>query len=91
MMYVITYDIVQDRRRNKISKVLQDYGLRVQYSVFEADNDRQHTDEMMHRLKGLLDTETDSVNFYCLCQQCAQKVIRVGRNRNVDFYNGIIL
>ena len=36
MFYLVCYDIVSDRRRNKVSKLLEAYGLRVQKSVFEC-------------------------------------------------------
>lgn len=39
MLYTISYDIPDDKRRLKIAKILLDYGPRVQYSVFEAQLD----------------------------------------------------
>ena len=33
---VIAYDIVDDKHRTKISKLLEGYGERVNYSVFEC-------------------------------------------------------
>ena len=35
MNYLITYDIEDDKRRKKISDLLEGYGVRVNYSVFE--------------------------------------------------------
>ncbi|NJK64957.1 MAG: CRISPR-associated endonuclease Cas2, partial [Synechococcaceae cyanobacterium SM2_3_1] len=35
-LYVIAYDISCDRRRRKVSEVLEGYGKRAQYSVFEC-------------------------------------------------------
>ena len=37
MQFVVAYDIRQDRRRNKVMNTLKDFGLRVQYSVFECE------------------------------------------------------
>ena len=37
MWYTIAYDIVEDKRRNKIAAILGAYGDRVQYSVFECE------------------------------------------------------
>lgn len=34
--FLVIYDISNDKRRNKISKVLEGYGKRVQYSAFEC-------------------------------------------------------
>lgn len=36
LFYVICYDIPDDKRRKKISDLLEVYGSRVQYSVFEC-------------------------------------------------------
>jgi len=33
---VISYDITNNKRRTKVAKTLEDYGKRVQYSVFEC-------------------------------------------------------
>ncbi|MGY4610889.1 CRISPR-associated endonuclease Cas2 [Thermostichus sp. MS-CIW-38] len=35
-LYVITYDIPDNKRRKKVSDLLEGYGRRVQYSVFEC-------------------------------------------------------
>lgn len=35
-LYVVAYDIPCDKRRKKISDLLEGYGQRVQYSVFEC-------------------------------------------------------
>lgn len=35
--FIVAYDISQDRRRDRIAKVLETYGDRVQYSVFLVD------------------------------------------------------
>lgn len=45
-MYVISYDISNDRRRNKIAKILLDYGRRVQYSVFECEMNQKSFKEL---------------------------------------------
>ncbi|RKY67547.1 MAG: CRISPR-associated endonuclease Cas2 [Candidatus Latescibacterota bacterium] len=47
MFIVVSYDIVDDKTRNKIAKTLLDYGTRVQYSVFEC----VLTKEQLHRLE----------------------------------------
>ena len=37
MRYVISYDIESDRTRRKLAKLLEGYGVRIQYSVFECN------------------------------------------------------
>ena len=36
MFILVTYDIKDDKKRNKVCNILKDYGNRVQYSVFEC-------------------------------------------------------
>src|SRR5688572_33242493 len=33
---VVAYDVADDGRRERVARVLEDYGVRVQYSVFEC-------------------------------------------------------
>ena len=47
---LVSYDITDDRRRNRIVKTLLDYGDRIQYSVFCCQVNRRE----LHRLKELL-------------------------------------
>lgn len=35
-MYLVSYDITSDRRRRRIANLLENYGKRIQYSVFEC-------------------------------------------------------
>lgn len=47
---LVSYDMAEDRRRNRVAKTLRDYGDRIQYSVFCCQvNPRE-----LHRLKQLL-------------------------------------
>ncbi|MFW6359187.1 MAG: CRISPR-associated endonuclease Cas2, partial [Chroococcales cyanobacterium] len=36
LLYLVTYDIPCDKRRKKVADLLEGYGQRVQYSVFEC-------------------------------------------------------
>lgn len=79
MYLVISYDIKDDKRRLKVHKTLKDYGLWVQYSVFECHVTKVQYLYLRHRLKQLLDDdEEDSIRFYRLCEQCKQKIERIG-------------
>ena len=78
MYLVISYDIKDDKRRLKVHKTLKDYGLWVQYSVFECHVTNVQYLYLRHRLKQLLDDEEDSIRFYRLCKTCKQKIERIG-------------
>lgn len=77
MKRVICYDIIDDRRRNRIFKLLKDYGRRVQYSVFEVECDEKNWLQLQFRLESLLNEE-DSLSVYTLCQSCTQRVFHKG-------------
>ncbi|SEN14874.1 CRISPR-associated endonuclease Cas2 [Lihuaxuella thermophila] len=80
MKRVVSYDIVDDRRRNKVFKLLKDYGQWIQYSVFEVDCDEKDWLMLEFRLAALLGKE-DSLCVYTLCRSCSRKVSYKGELR----------
>jgi CRISPR-associated protein Cas2 len=70
MYIVVSYDIVDDKNRLKVSKVLRNYGQRVQKSVFECRVDEKRYLEIKEKLGKVIDMEKDSVRYYSLCQRC---------------------
>jgi len=55
--------------------LLEDYGQRVQYSVFECRLDEQTLGELVHKLKPFAAENEDSIRVYRICQACLKKVI----------------
>ena len=76
--YVIVYDISDDKRRNKIFKILKNYATPVQYSVFEARLHPNDVVELKYKLFSIMNTKEDSIFFYRQCASCAGKVERMG-------------
>jgi len=70
MHFVVAYDIIKDRRREKVMNTLKNFGLRVQYSVFECDLTMGRLDELRARLRALIDPRRDRVDIYPLCDAC---------------------
>ena len=70
MHFVIAYDIEGNRRRTKVMNALKDFGLRVQYSVFECDLAPARLHELRDRLAGLIDRRHDRIHIYPLCDAC---------------------
>lgn len=81
MRCLICYDIVSNRSRNKMAKVLLDFGVRVQKSAFECELSRMRLRELLRRAKPLLDEQTDSLRIYRMCADCAEEIQVLG----VDF------
>lgn len=81
-MYLITYDISKDKTRAKVSKLLEDYGKRVQYSVFESDLTKEELDYILPILRSLIDPATDNIKIYNLCASCETKVLSIGVDKS---------
>ncbi len=82
-MYVISYDIEINKIRNKIAKTLENYGKRVQYSVFECDLNQKRYEELYEKLSELMVGETEgNIRFYQICKNCEAKIVTMGMNRD---------
>lgn len=66
LFYLITYDIHCHKRRKKVSDLLEGYGKRVQYSVFECVLSSRKYQELKRRLAPRIDQTEDSLRFYPL-------------------------
>ncbi len=78
MLYIISYDIPDDRRRARTAKLLESYGVRVQKSVFEVDLDERGYRDLRKRLNRLIKADEDNVRFYKLCANCRTEVETIG-------------
>jgi CRISPR-associated protein Cas2 len=81
MFTIISYDIVEDRRRTKVMKLLLGYGTRVQYSVFECYLSPQEMLKVTRELRDLIDLNTDSIRCYRLDQDTVQRIRILGIGR----------
>jgi CRISPR-associated protein Cas2 len=66
MFTVVSYDIVDDKRRTKVFKLLKGYGAHVQFSVFECELDDGQLARLKVELLELVDPHLDSVRLYQL-------------------------
>lgn len=79
MYVVVSYDIRNDTRRNRVHKALKNFGEWIQFSVFECNLSREQVLRLQHALKRIIkEEEHDSVRFYFLCNGCQQKIERIG-------------
>jgi len=76
---VIAYDITQPRRLNRIARVMKDYGVRVQKSIFVADLDAMLFAHMKHRVECEMELEEDAVKYFPLCDRCADTLVAIGK------------
>ncbi|MFM7449130.1 MAG: CRISPR-associated endonuclease Cas2 [Leptolyngbyaceae cyanobacterium] len=74
LLYLVTYDITCNKRRKKVSDLLEGYGHRVQYSVFECVLTPEKYDELRLRLRQRLKLEEDNVRLYPLSRHTLNQV-----------------
>lgn len=60
MIYIIAYDIADNKRRLRVAKTLESWGYRIQESVFQLRLDRATLARVRSRLAALI-SETDDV------------------------------
>jgi len=89
MFVLVSYDVKTEdtagrRRLRRIAKACQDFGQRVQYSVFECVVDPAQWTRLRHRLLGEMDPEKDSLRFYFLGSNWRHRVEHVGAKPSLD-------
>ena len=68
--YLIVYDIRDPVRLRRLAKIAEDYGLRMQKSVFQAELEDAELWQMKRRMLGIIDPEEDGIKIFRLCQSC---------------------
>ncbi|NJN19113.1 MAG: CRISPR-associated endonuclease Cas2 [Oscillochloris sp.] len=81
MFIVVSYDIIDDKRRTKVLKHLRGYGTHVQYSVFECDLERAQIERLKLELRDLIDLNADSVRVYMLDVAAVRRIAVLGLGR----------
>jgi CRISPR-associated protein Cas2 len=82
--HIVVYDVVQDKRRNRVARILGGYGDRVQYSVFECLLRREQFDALWEEIEEVVKESEDSVRAYRLCAACGEWTKTVGRAAEVE-------
>ena len=78
MQYVICYDVADDHRRARLALALQDFGKRIQESVFVANLDAELAGRMRERAGRWVDERTDRLHVFALCEACVGRTEQVG-------------
>lgn len=77
MTWVVAYDVSVDRNRNKVAKLLEAKGLRLQYSVFLVQGAPRGVCHLLEELAKLIDRRTDRL--------CAWPLIEAWRTQQICF------
>jgi CRISPR-associated protein Cas2 len=96
MLIQVAYDVSTEspegqRRLRRVAKVCQDYGQRVQKSVFECKVDQAGFETLQRRLLKEISEEEDNLRFYRLSEPLKRNVLEFGKFRAVDFEAPLIV
>jgi CRISPR-associated protein Cas2 len=96
MNILITYDVSTEtaagrKRLRKVALACQDFGQRVQKSVFECSVSEMQYEEVMRRLLEIIEEKEDSLRVYRLVEPKEKYVQIYGVNTAVDFEEPLVL
>lgn len=78
MIWVVAYDIPDDKRRRKVQKILEGFGRSVQYSVFECDLNPDKLARLERRLRLVIADGEDNIRLYPLNKADLKRVRLLG-------------
>jgi CRISPR-associated protein Cas2 len=78
MLTVMAYDIADPKRLARVAKVCEDYGVRVQYSVFECRLDEDEFTDFWLKLLEEIDEDEDRMVAYKIDARCAKETLTAG-------------
>jgi CRISPR-associated protein Cas2 len=96
MLILVTYDVSTvdksgQRRLRRVAQACEDYGMRVQKSVFECQVGQKEwvllRDRLLREIKG----DEDSLRFYFLDEKAVQHIEHHGMDKPLDLSEPLIL
>lgn len=84
MNMIIAYDIADAKRLVRVAKVMLDYGVRVQKSIFEVEITSPAFRIFRERVEKIIIAEEDGVKYFPLCEKCAGTVEIIGQGQFTD-------
>lgn len=96
MLVLITYDVAISqengaRRLRKVARICQNYGQRVQNSVFECVVDSLQLQQLKTQIAAVIDLQHDSIRYYNLGKSGQKKVDHVGAKPSFDIEDVLIV
>ena len=95
MMVIVSYDVTTvdtdgRRRLRRVARACQDFGQRVQLSVFEVEVDPAQWASLKQRLVDLIDPDQDSLRFYYLGSNWTRRVEHIGSKSSTDLNGPLV-
>ncbi len=78
MFYIVAYDICEPSRLRRVARICEDYGIRIEKSVFQCDLPEEQFQNLWCELIDVIDDEEDAVVAYRICQSCIREAESMG-------------
>jgi CRISPR-associated protein Cas2 len=96
MLVLVSYDVATavpagQKRLHRVAKTCQNYGQRVQYSVFECIVDPAQWATLRQKLIDQIDPEKDSLRFYFLGSNWRHRIEHIGAKQSIDQEGTLII
>ena len=96
MLVLVSYDVstvdpLGKRRLRQVAKACQNYGIRVQNSVFECNVDPAQWVKCKEILESICDPERDSLRYYYLGSNYKNKIEHYGAKPSIDVEDVLLL
>lgn len=96
MLVLVTYDVNTleeggKKRLRRVAKACEDWGQRVQFSVFEIEVDPAQWTKLRARLEAIIAPEYDSLRYYFLGSNWTRRVEHVGAKPATDLNGPLIV
>jgi len=78
MLYLIAYDIPNDRRRTRLHNTLCGFGTWTQFSLFECFLDDKQLILLQNKIEKLINPKEDNIRIYHICHTCQGKTETIG-------------
>ncbi len=96
MLMLISYDVSTvdndgKRRLRRIAKACQNWGIRVQNSVFECNVDPAQWIQLKAQLEQIFKPKTDSLRYYNLGNRYSTRIEHVGAKPTIDVEQPLVI
>jgi len=95
LLVLVSYDVSIEKKGQKrlrrVAKACENYGQRVQYSIFECIVDPAQWTVLRQRLIDEIEPELDSLRFYFMGSNWKRKIEHIGAKKSIDMEGLLIL
>jgi len=74
-MFLICFDVCDEKRLRQVARQMENFGVRVQKSVFECHLNEAELADLQKRLAGLIDETEDTIRYYGLCHKDSKGIL----------------